>query len=365
MNLPGILLLFLPIILNLPVVQMFSCQTPSGSEGSCVSLRACPNLLRLLRRPISLQARALLRSSVCRYGQRLPYVCCPILRSTTTTTTTTPKPAPLISLQCGKQGTGNKRPAGTRVVGGTAAKPGEWPWLAALGYRSKQGGQVRFLCGGALIGPSHVITAAHCIRSDLTTILLGEHILGIDTDGANPQEVGVASATRHPAYSSRTYSNDIGVIKLSKPVVFNQGIQPICLPSLAPSLVNATSVGHAMFIAGWGAVRFNGPTSNTLLEGLVTVISEEECKSKLARFRNIKIGATKLCARDLADKVDACQGDSGGPLMTKRIASDGSERWFLVGVVSFGYKCAVPGFPGVYTRVTEYEEWVRRTVTTN
>ena len=145
-------------------------------------------------------------------------------------------------------------------------------------------------------------------------------------------KVGVASATRHPAYSSRTYSNDIGVwilyylrihtcvchlfvlstqtlsadfywrstnnlkkvIKLSKPVVFNQGIQPICLPSLAPSLVNATvsgillrewvvnslkneggngfidisniyhtfnwsilqSVGHAMFIAGWGAVRF-------------------------------------------------------------------------------------------------------------
>jgi len=150
-----------------------------------------------------------------------------------------------------------------------------------------------------------------------------EHILGNDTDGAHPQEVEVGEAARHPAYSGRTYSNDIAVVKLSRPALFNSHVQPLCLPSLAPSLLNTTSEGNAMFIAGWGAVRFNGPTSKTLLQGLVTVISEEECKWKLARFRNIKIGRSKLCARDLADKVDACQGDSGGPLMTKRIASDG------------------------------------------
>jgi len=352
-------LIVLSILLNLPVIQMFRCQTASGSEGSCVSLRACPNLLRLLRRPISLQARAKLRASVCRFGQRLPDVCCPVVRSTTTTTTTPPPPE-LISSQCGKEANG-KRTAGTRVVGGTAAKLGDWPWVVALGYKKNQG-ETQYLCGGALIGPSHLITAAHCVRSDLKTVLLGEHILGNDTDRAHPQEIEVGESTRHPAYSGRTYSNDIAVIKLSRPALFNSHVQPLCLPSLAPSLLNTTSEGNAMFIAGWGAVRFNGPTSKTLLQGLVTVISEEECKWKLARFRNIKIGRSKLCARDLADKVDACQGDSGGPLMTKRVASDGIERWFLAGVVSFGYKCAVPGFPGVYSRVTEYEEWVRRTV---
>jgi len=357
MKLPVTLVTLVSILLNLPPIQMSRCETPSGSEGTCVSLRACPTLLRLLRRPISLQARAMLRASVCRFGQRLPDVCCPLVRSTTTTT---PPPPELISSQCGKQATG-KRPAGTRVVGGTAARPGDWPWLVALGYRRTQG-EMRYLCGGALIGPNHVVTAAHCIRSDLKTVLIGEHILGNDTDGAQPEEVEVAKATRHPAYSGRTYSNDIAVIKLSRPTMFNAAVQPLCLPSLAPSLVNTTSEGNAMFIAGWGAVRFNGPSSNTLLQGLVTVISEEECKWKLARFRNIKIGSTKLCARDLADKVDACQGDSGGPLMTRRLASDGVERWFLAGVVSFGYKCAVPGFPGVYSRVTEYEDWVRRTV---
>jgi len=350
-------LTLLSILLNLPSIQMFRCETPSGSEGTCVSLRACPNLLRLLRRPISLQARAMLRASVCRFGQRLPDVCCPLVRSAPTTT---PPPPELISSQCGKQATA-KRTAGTRVVGGTAAKLGDWPWLVALGYRSSQG-ETRYLCGGALIGPSHLITAAHCVRPDLKTVLLGEHILGNDTDGAHPQEVEVGEAIKHPAYSARTYSNDIAVIKLSRQALFNTNVQPLCLPSLAPSLVNTTSEGNAMFIAGWGAVRFNGPSSKTLLQGLVTVISEEECKWKLARFRNIKIDRSKVCARDLADKVDACQGDSGGPLMTRRVASDGIERWFLAGVVSFGYKCAVPGFPGVYSRVTEYEEWVKRTV---
>jgi len=85
---------------------------------------------------------------------------------------------------------------------------------------------------------------------------------------------------------------------------------------------------------------------------------------KLVNFGNIlvEIGDNKICARDKNDQIDACQGDSGGPMVTLRRGDDKKYRYYLLGVVSFGYRCAVKGFPGVYTRVTEYDQWIRDTV---
>jgi len=116
-------------------------------------------------------------------------------------------------------------------------------------------------------------------------------------------------------------------------------------------------------VTGWGATEFRGPTDNHLQQGLISVVTNEECKEKFKQFNNVDIGDTKLCARDRNDKVDACQGDSGGPLVVFKRGDDRKFRHYLIGVVSFGYRCAVKGFPGVYTRVTEFDDWIRKTVT--
>lgn len=246
-------------------------------------------------------------------------------------------------------------------MGGTASSPGDWPWLVALGYRSPQG-EVTYLCGGALVGARHVVTAAHCVRADLATALLGEHVIGNDLDGANPEEIEIVRKTKHMLYSPRSFGDDIAVLELARPVTWSTRVRPICLPSLLPALTNTTEEGQGASIAGWGAINFHGPRSDTLLDGTVTVIGQQECATKLQSFRNIEIGRTKVCARDLKGSVDACQGDSGGPMMVNRMAADGKMHFFLLGVVSFGYRCAVPGFPGVYSRVTEYDDWIRQTV---
>ena len=125
-----------------------------------------------------------------------------------------------------------------RVVGGVPAKLHAHPWIAALGYTSGPGGEVEHLCGGALVTARHVVTAAHCIREDLATVLLGELNMEQDKaeDGAEPVSVRVANVTKHPSYNSRNYNNDIAVITLESEVTFSEGIRPICLPSISPKL---------------------------------------------------------------------------------------------------------------------------------
>ena len=87
-----------------------------------------------------------------------------------------------------------------------------------------------------MITSKHVLTAAHCVKDDLVTVLLGEHIIGDDDDKANPEEFKVANVIKHEEYNSRSYDNDIAIIELKEEVTFKKGISPICLPSIASNL---------------------------------------------------------------------------------------------------------------------------------
>ena len=182
---------------------------------------------------------------------------------------------------------------------------------------------------------------------------MGEHVLGDDDDGADPIEMKIAKKKLHENYGGRSFDNDIAILTLEDDLPsFDEKIAPVCLPESKQSYVNKTP-----FVAGWGTTKFRGRQSNRLMETFLSVSSNKECQQKFKSVSKVSIQDTKICAVDRAGVSDACQGDSGGPLMVQEGPVD-TGRWHLIGIVSFGYRCGIRGFPGVYTRVTHFRDWI-------
>lgn len=357
------------------------CQTPDRREGQCILITNCPVLLRL-------NNYNQLRRFFCGYEDEVPKVCCPEgsirggssaqtprpptrptrVRTPTPPRRTTPTrrtPSPPVTPTTGP---GRSRPdflpadcglsntTKTRIVGGREAEKGAWPWMAVV-YQTRRGRKVPD-CGGALVSRSHVVTAAHCVvgrgveplSPSVLSVRLGEHDLYDDNDEMNPVDVNVRSVRRHDQFDPRTYRNDIAVLLLERPVEFNDDIRPICLPY--DSLRDEDLTSRSGFVSGWGTTSFNGPSSNVLREVSFPIVDDESCKQ--AYRQDLPITDVYICAGIADGSKDSCQGDSGGPLM---LPGRGG-RYYLVGVVSFGKRCAEPGYPGVYTRVTKFLNWL-------
>ncbi|XP_034657500.1 uncharacterized protein LOC117894500 isoform X2 [Drosophila subobscura] len=234
---------------------------------------------------------------------------------------------------------------------------GEYPWHVAI--LKKDPKESIYACGGTLIDAQHIISAAHCIKSqngfDLR-VRLGEWDVNHDVEFFPYIERDVVSVHIHPEYYAGTLDNDLAILKLDQPVDFtkNPHISPACLPDKYSDFT-----GARCWTTGWGKDAFgeHGKYQNILKEVDVPILSHHQCEAQLRNTRlgySYKLNPGFVCAGGEEGK-DACKGDGGGPLVCER-----NGVWNVVGVVSWGIGCGQVNVPGVYVKVSSYLPWIQQ-----
>ncbi|KAG9349643.1 hypothetical protein JZ751_028091 [Albula glossodonta] len=236
-----------------------------------------------------------------------------------------------------------------RIVGGTECPKGHCPWQVLLVYGGKG------LCGGVIYTATWILTATHCLEDidvKYLKVVAGEH--NIDVDEGTEQVIQVAEMVLHKDYVVKTADNDIALLRLEDPIQFSPYAVPVCLPQreLAEWELWAVSL-HT--VSGWGRRSEGGPTSRILRKLDVPRIRTQDCIEN----SGVSVTLNMFCAGYIEGKQDSCKGDSGGPLVTKY-----KNTWFLLGIVSWGKGCARPGNYGIYTRVSNYLDWIHNKTTT-
>ncbi|XP_048196321.1 anionic trypsin-2-like [Perognathus longimembris pacificus] len=228
-----------------------------------------------------------------------------------------------------------------KIVGGYTCGKNSVPYQVSLNSGSH-------VCGGSLINDQWVVSAAHCYKphqQPYIQVRLGEN--NIKAVEGDEQFIDAAKIIIHPHFDKKTADNDILLIKLSSPASLNSHVATVSLPS------SCAPAGTQCLISGWGNTLSFGVHKPELLQCVeAPLLSQAVCKASYPG----KITKNMVCAGFLEGGKDACQGDSGGP-----VVCNGE----LQGIVSWGNGCALRNYPGVYTKVCNYVDWIQDTIAAN
>ncbi|XP_071746733.1 trypsin V-B-like [Lepeophtheirus salmonis] len=226
-----------------------------------------------------------------------------------------------------------------RIIGGNDARPHAFPFIASLK-------DVRFAnshyCAGSVLNENYILTTGNCchkVDSHYIQIGVGEHHL-YQTD--HEQFFKVKKMIVHENYDKITLKNDICLLKADRNIKFNSYVSTTKLPNLGLAFENETGI-----ISGWGSLSLDLSPSNMLQFLTVEIMSNELCSELYMEYYDPK---TMMCAAS-KENSGFCLGDSGGPLIC--------DDFYQCGMISWNIKCGKNNYPGVFTRLGDYVNWIQ------